>query len=57
MNVNIQEFVDKWKSAIPQHIFIEMMKAQLNDKAYYQISETDYQTVQDNYKRINGKVL
>lgn len=57
MTVNIQEFVDKWKIAIPQDMFIEMMKAQLNDRADYQITDTDFHTIQENYKSIYGKVL
>ena len=57
MNVNIQEFVDKWKIAIPQDMFVDMMKAQLNDRVYYQISESEFQTIQNNYKSIYGKVL
>lgn len=57
MRVRIQEFVDKWKIAIPQDLFIVMMKAQLNDKTFFQLNEEDYNIIKTNYQKIYGKVL
>lgn len=57
MRVRIQEFVDKWKIAIPQDLFIDMMKAQLNDKTFFQLNEEDFDIIKTNYNRIYGKVL
>ncbi len=57
MRVRIQEFVDKWKIAIPQDLFIDMMKAQLNGKTFFQLNEEDYNIIKTNYQKIYGKVL
>jgi hypothetical protein len=57
MRVRIQEFVDKWKIAIPQDLFIDMMKAQLNDKTFFQLNEEDFDIIKTNYNKIYGKVL
>lgn len=57
MIVRIQEFVDKWKIAIPQELFIDMMKAQLNDKTFFRLNEEDFDIIKTNYNKIYGKVL
>ncbi len=57
MIVRIQDFVDKWKIAIPQELFIDMMKAQLNDKTFFQLNEEDFDIIKTNYNKIYGKVL
>ena len=57
MIVRIQDFVDKWKIAIPQKLFIDMMKAQLNDKTFFQLNEEDFDIIKTNYNKIYGKVL
>lgn len=57
MRVRIQEFVDKWKIAIPQDLFIDMMKAQLNDKTFFRLNEEDFDIIKTNYNKIYGKVL
>ena len=57
MRVRIQEFVDKWKIAIPQDLFIDMMKAQLNEKTFFQLNEEDFDIIKTNYNKIYGKVL
>lgn len=57
MRVRIQEFVDKWKIAIPQDLFIDMIKAQLNDKTFFQLNEEDFDIIKTNYNKIYGKVL
>ena len=57
MIVRIQDFVDKWKIAIPQELFIDMMKAQLNDKTFFRLDEEDFDIIKTNYNKIYGKVL
>jgi hypothetical protein len=57
MIVRIQDFVDKWKIAIPQELFIDMMKAQLNDKTFFRLNEEDFDIIKTNYNKIYGKVL
>ena len=57
MLVEIQGFIDEFRIAIPQDTFIDMLKAQMDNKKSYEISEANYQQIKANYGKIDGRVL